>query len=201
MKRTNSIRRFAAGNRRLLLMAALMLGGYAIGLMVYASWGDRLPTALTTLLVIDGVEATLQGVTAQFFSSCFQAVCLLLVLFLGGLSACSAPIGLLVPVFWGMGLGVSAAHLYTQGIRGLLCAAVLLVPPSLFKGAVLLLGAVQSWQLSLQLAGQLLPRSAHIGGLWQSVRLFCVRFLLLLPLLFAACALDVGLRLCLFRFF
>lgn len=189
------------GNRRLLLMTALLLGGCIGGVAVYASWGERLPTVLRDLLVLSPVSATLHDVTAQFFASCFQPLCLLLVLFFGGLFACGAPIILLVPVFWGLGLGMSVAHQYAGGIGGVLCCALLVVPHGLLKAAALLLFAVQSLQFSAQLAGQLLPRGAHCGGLWQSFRMYCVHLLLLLPTVFVAAAIDVGLRLALFRFF
>ncbi len=201
MKRTNSIRRFAAGNRRLLLMLVLTILGCVSGVSVYASWREQVPSFLSELLVVSPVQAEVGAVMGQFFASCFQALCLLLLLFLSGLSACGAPVSLLVPVFWGLGLGLLQAHYYAQGIVGMLFATLLIVPHSLLKAVVLAHGAVQSLQLSLQLAGQLLPRGAHCGGLWQLFRLYCVRFLLYLPLLLAAAALDVGLRLCFFRLF
>ncbi len=201
MKRTNSMWRFAAGNRRLLLMMALVLIGCVSGVAVYASWHEQLPAGLHQLLVVTSVKADVSDVMAQFFASCFQPMCLWLLLFFSGLSACGAPASFLVPVFWGLGMGLLQAHYYAQGMVGMLLAFLLIVPHSLLKAIALSIGSVQALQLSLQLAGQLLPRGAHCGGLWQTFRLYCVRFLLLLPLLLAAAALDVGLRLCLFRFF
>ena len=201
MKRTNKVRQFAAGNRRLLLMTALFLLGCISGVSVYASWGERLPTALHDLLVLTPVDTTLRGVAAQFFTSCFQTVCLLLLLFFSGLSVCGAPVILLVPVFWGLGLGMSVAHQYAAGLSGVLCSALLVVPHGLLKGAALSLFAVQSLQLSAQLAGQLLPRGAHCGGLWQAFRAYLAHLLLLLPLVLLAAVIDVGLRLLLLRFF
>ncbi len=201
MKRTNKVRQFAAGNRRLLLMAGLFLLGCMGGVAVYASWGERLPTALHDLLVLTPVDTTLRGVTAQFFASCFQTVCLLLLLFFSGLSACGMPVILLVPVFWGLGLGMSVAHQYAQGLGGVLCSALFVVPHGLLKAAALVLFAVQALQLSAQLAGQLLPRGAHCGGLWQAFRLYLAHLLLILPLVLMSAVIDVGSRLLLFRFF
>lgn len=201
MKRTNSVWRFAAGNRRLLLMLMLVLLGCMAGVALYASLREELPPAVMQLLTLQPITGGIGAAFSQLLSSCFQPVCLLIVLFLSGLSACGAPMVFIVPLFWGIGLGLTQAHYYAQGAVGILLSAVLILPPCILKSAALLIGCSQSLQLSLQLSGQLLPRGAHCGGLWQDFRLYCFRVLLLLPLVLAGGALDVGLRVLLLRFF
>lgn len=201
MKRTNSMVRLAAGNRRLLLLLALLLAGCIFGVIVYGSFQDGLSEAVTDLLAVRPVTGGIRGGFSGVFSSCFQTLCLLAVLFISGLSACGAPVALAVPLFWGIGLGMTQAYYYSGGGMGVLLTAVFVLPHSLPEAAALLMGCGESLRLSMQLSGQLLPRVAHCGGLWQDFRLYCVRFLLLLPLLLAAGVIDVGLRALLLRFF
>ncbi len=79
--------------------------------------------------------------------------------------------------------------------------AVLVIPHSLVAGAALLMGCAESMRMSFLLAGQLLPNSAHCGGLWLDFRLYCVRFLLFVGLALGAGVLDVCLRLAFLKLF
>ena len=201
MKRTNSRKHFFVQNRRLLLLFSLLLAGVGAGVAVYASFDGELPSSILTLLTISPVTDGLRGALLQLLSSCFQMFVLLAALFVSGLCALGGPVAVLMPLFWGVGLGLSLAHYYAQGFSGvLLCASVLLLP-ALPKAVALLIGCTQSLQMSTQMLCQLLPHGARCGGLWQSFRAYCLRFLLLLPLLLLAGGMDVGLRALLLRFF
>jgi hypothetical protein len=63
------------------------------------------------------------------------------------------------------------------------------------EAVVLLMASSECLRMSLHFAATLLPRSAHCGGLWQEFRLYGLRFVVLLLLMLAAGALDVGMRL------
>lgn len=194
MKRTNSFRRFFIGNRRLLLFLALLLGGCLVGVLLHNSFRQTLPESLTALLRVQTVSDGLRGGVACMASSCFQTFCLLAILFLSGLSACGAPITFAVPLFWGVGLGMTEAYYYACGGAGVLLVAVLVLPHSLLKAAALLMGCAESLRMSLLLSGQLLPKSAHCGGLWQDFRLYALRFAVLLIPLAVSGVLDVLMR-------
>ena len=201
MKRTNISIRFAAEHRRLLWLLILLLIGVGGGVAVYRSFGGNLPEPMGDLLLLRPVNDGFRGAVSQLWSACFQLLVLLVVLFVSGLSACSAPLVLSVPLFWGIGLGLSLAHYYTYGLSGVLLCAVLLLPPALLKAAVLLAACSQALHMSAQMFSQLLPRGARCGGLWQTFRLYGGRFLLLLVPLVLSGLLDVGLRALLLRFF
>lgn len=201
MKRTNSITRHTVDIRRVLPLLLLLLAGCVCGVIVYAAWRDDLPSSVLSLLAVRPVADGLRGGFSQLFTSCFQTLCLLAVLFVSGLSACGAPVACAVPLFWGIGLGLTQAYYYTHGGVGVLLTAIFVLPHSIPEAAALLTGCTLSLRLSVQLMGQLLPRGAHCGGLWQAFRAYCVQFLLLLPLLLAAGAVDVALRALLLRFF
>ncbi len=191
-KRTNHTRRFLADNRRLLLFLLLAVFGCVLGMVLYAVIQ---PSVWSKLLVLERVPRGFSGAFSQLFESCFQPVLLLTVLFISGLSACGAPSAVVVPIFWGVGLGLVQTHYYADGWSGLLVIAAVLLPHSVMEAVALLMASSEALRMSVRLTGLLLPRSAHCGGLWQEFRLYCVRFLLLLLLLFGAGALDVVMRL------
>lgn len=195
MKRTNSIGTFLKQNRRLLLLLLLPLIGCISGMVLYSPLSSSLPEEWWALLPLTPVKADVANVFTQWFSSCFQPLCLLVLLFLSGVSACGAPIVLLVPVFWGIGLGFSEAYYVQNGMSGWLVIAVLLLPSAIMELVALLMACSEALRLTLLMAVQLLPRSARCGGLWQDFRLYCVRFLVLSAFILGAGALDVILRL------
>ena len=59
------------------------------------------------------------GGMSGLLSSCLSPLILLGLLFLVGLSACGAPVILLVPLFYGLGLGMTEAYYYSTGAAGI----------------------------------------------------------------------------------
>ena len=200
MKRTNSFARFFVNNRRLLLFLLLPIVGSACGMMFYAPLQATLSEKWWGLLSPTMISGGAQGVFLEWFSVCFEPFCLLLLLFLCGLSACGAPIVFLVPLFWGIGMGLKAGLCAQNGFGGWLVLAVIVLPSAVMELVALLMACSESLRMTLQMAVQVLPHSARCGGLWQQFRLYCVRFLLLLLLVLGAGALDVLLRLLLGRY-
>ena len=191
-KRTNRIGRFLSENRRLLLFLLLSVVGCIFGMLLHpliqtAQW--------LNLFSIRPVSTTATAVFSGLIEPCFQPILLLLVLFVSGLSACGAPFSVLVPVFWGFGLGLTQAQYYAVGWQGVLVIAAVMLPHTVMELVALLMGASESLRMSLRFTVLLLPRSAHCGGLWQEFRLYGLRFLVLALLLFGAGAVDVILRL------
>lgn len=192
-RRTTRAGYFFRENRRLLLFLLLPVAGSVCGMLLYpavkaASWMELFTVHRVAMRVPHMVSAVLE--------SCFQPALLLAMLFVAGLSACGAPAALLVPVFWGVGLGLTQAGYYTGGVSGVAVAAAVILPHSAMEAVALLMGASECFRMSVRFAVQLLPRSAHCGGLWQEFRLYMARFGLLLLLLICAGVLDVGMRLC-----
>ncbi len=201
MNRTNSLKSFWEDNRRLLFFLVLLLMGVLGGVLVFTLSRSLLSEELAVMLQVQAVQGGIRGGISQFFSSCFSTVCMLGLLFLAGLSACGAPLTLVVPFFFGLGLGMTQAYYYGAGGSGVVFTAVLVIPHSLVAGAALLMGCAESMRMSFLLAGQLLPNSAHCGGLWLDFRLYCVRFLLFVGLALGAGVLDVCLRLAFLKLF
>lgn len=201
MKRTNSLTAFVTANRSQLVLWVVLLVGCVLGMVLYGGAKDALPNRLALWVKPMVVTGNFQDMIRQIVASCFQALALLLVLFMGGLSAYGMPIACVVPLFWGMGLGMTLGYYYTQGGSGVLFSALLVLPHSLVEGIAILLGSAQSLQLSWQLSRQLLPHSAHCGGLWQPFRAYCIRFCAFSLIPVFAGLMDVGMRFLFLRFF
>ncbi len=197
MKRTTTRRRkeaaaFIHENRRLFPFAGLFLLGVLCGVLVYtaaARPAEEWTGLLQISMAIDGWQSGLSAL----WGSVLSVVLLLGALFLLGLWPCGAPFILLVPLFYGLGLGLTEAYYYSLGGRGVAAVALVVMPHGLLCAAVLVTAAVESLRLSTRLSRQLLP-AASGGGLWTVFRLYCLRFLLLL-----SATLFVGLLDMLFR--
>lgn len=185
-----SLHRFFTENRRLLLYLFCLIIGIALGLTLSpASAGDW----LSSIMEIRPISGSVAQAVWQVFSSCFLVEALVVLMFVSGLSACGAPVTILVPVFYGLGLGLSQAYWGAQGAQGLLLSAVLIWPHSLVEMLALLMGCCESLRMSLLLAAQLLP-GGTIGGLWHDFKLYLSRFLLFSVIALTAGIVDVLLR-------
>ena len=194
MKRTNSLLRFLTEHRRVLCLLLLPIGGCVCGLLLFSPLTQTLPSEWTALIPLQSADGTFPGLFSVWWSACFTPLCLLLLLFLSGLSAGGMPMAVVVPFFWGIGIGMSEAYYAAQGWSGLLVIAAVLLPPTVIKTVALLMACSESLRLSVLITVQLLPRSARCGGLWQDFRLFCVRFLLFVTFVLGAGIVDVLLR-------
>ncbi len=194
MKRTNSLKRFFTQNRRLLLFLLLPLCGCFCGLFLYAPL-KAVSADWLSLLRFGTIEHTISSVFLAWLSACFQSFCLVAVLFISGLSVCGAPCALLLPIFWGVGLGLHQAYYAQSGANGWLLLLAVVLPAAAMEMVAILMASSESLRMSALLAAQLLPRSSRCGGLWQVFKLYCVRFLVLLIPLGLAGAWEVILRL------
>lgn len=194
------LRRFFAANRQLLLFSFLFLLGTLLGIVVYTLTHTAIGDELETMLTVRPVPSSFEAGMSALFSSCFSTVLLLALLYLCGLSACGAPLAVLIPVFFGLGLGMTEAYYYASGASGIAVAAVLIAPHYLIAAAALVLGSMESVRMSLLFSRQILP-GASIGGLWGDFKLYSVRFLLFWGLAFLAGVVDVGMRLLFARLF
>lgn len=185
---------FIAANRLLLLFTLLFLGGVLLGVLIFALSESLLAGDLGMMLAVGTIEGGFGGCVTALFSSCFSILMLLALMFLFGLSACGAPFAVLVPLFFGMGLGLTEAYYFSMGLRGLAISALLIVPHYLIAAVALLLGSMESIRMSLLFSRQLLP-GGGMGGLWADFKMYCVRYLVFLCLALASGVADVCLRL------
>lgn len=195
------LRRFLAQNQRLLWLLGLFLIGALLGCLVFRAACQPLAEALAPLLTPTLPAPGLSGLLRGIGTACFSTMTLLIVMFLAGLSVCGAPVALAVPLFFGIGLGVSEAYYFAQGAWGVGYVALLLLPPALPAAAALMMACAESMRLSFLLCRQVLPRQGSCGGLWPHFRLYLARFLICAAILFVAGVLDATLQACFMRYF
>ena len=118
---------------------------------------------------------------------------LLGVLFLLGLWACGIPFILLVPLFHGVGLGLTEAYYYRLGMSGVAVVATVVMPVGLLSAVVLIAACAESVQLSASLSRRLLSHSEG-EGLYSRFRLYGLRFLLFLGVAIIVALIEVLLR-------
>ena len=193
MKRTTTRRRremqhFVADNRRLFPFAALFLAGVGAGVAVYLTAADHLPA---DLLVPTSARAV--GFVHALWEACFSTVVLLGALYLLGLWACGVPFILAVPLFHGVGLGLTEAYCYHTGMGGVITVATLVMPMGLLNAAVLTAACAESLRLSTTLSRHLLTREAQ-EGIHSGFRLYSLRFLLFLIAAVAVAVMEALLR-------
>lgn len=193
-ERQKSFVEFITANRQLLLFCLLFIGGVLLGVIVYGLSRVLITGELSTILEGHVITGGLEGCVSELFSSCFSTILLLALLFLCGLSACGALFSVIVPVFFGLGLGLTEAYYYSTGVAGMIATGLLVVPHYLIAAAALLLGTMESVRMSLLFSRQLLP-GGSIGSLWEDFRLYCARFLVFAGIAFASGVVDVCLRL------
>ena len=191
-RRRREMQRFLTDNRRLFPFAGLFLGGVVIGVAIYLSALPNM-TVADRLLALTPIEDGPRGWLAALWSSCFSTLLLLAALYLLGLWACGAPFVLLVPVFYGLGLGMTEAYYYAQGAGGVATAALQVMPAGLLTAAILAMAGAESLRLSMRLSRQLLPGEED-EGLWPMFRLYSLRYLLFVLAAALVSGVDVLLR-------
>jgi len=185
---------FFKKQKRLILPLTLLLLGFVVGCIVFCRYGRLESAFLGRILSIDPIESGFKGVLSALYNSCFLPTLLLGVLFFCGLSACGIPFMWAVPLFFGLGLGMSESYYYSTGWRGVLLAVVLVLPSALLKGTALLMGCAEGVRMSRLVGSTLMQR--NVGeGLYGDFRLFVLRFGIFLLLIFAGGIVDTLLRL------
>lgn len=195
MKRTTTrrgreMKHFMADNRRLFPLIGLFLLGAVVGVAAYVT---LLPRDLAAVLTLRPVSAGMGGWLYGMWNSLFATLTLLTALFLLGLWGCGAPFILAVPLFHGLGLGLTEAHYYARGLSGVLTTAGVIVPVGLLSGAVLVAAGAESLRLSVSLSRRLVSGDTE-AGMRDPFRLYSLRFLLFLAGAVAVSILDVLLR-------
>lgn len=90
-----------------------------------------------------------QSVFITFFSSFSSSAISIILLFFLGFFPLAQPVSFFVPVFHGLGLGLSTAYLYSfRGLKGIFFSILILAPSEIIYTLILLLAAKFSIQFS-----------------------------------------------------
>lgn len=179
--------------KRILLPLVLFLLGFICGCVLFCHYGASESSFLGQLLALESPQAGIRGLLSAIYNSCFLPILLLGVLFFCGLSACGIPFIWMVPLFFGLGLGISESYYYSTGWHGVVLTLIVVLPAAVIKAAGLLFGVVESMRMSLLIGGVLMQKNT-VYGLYRDLRLFLLRFGLFVLLIIAGGIVDALLR-------
>lgn len=135
-------------------------------------------------------KRTEQSIVFTFFSSFGSSMMLLIILFLLGFWAIGQPAALFVPIFRGLGLGMSMAQMYVAyNFKGVLFCLILILPQVIISTIGLLLGTRESVRFSNVFFRYFLPGKYDPpeSGLF---KMYLLKFIVLTGFMAASAAVD-----------
>lgn len=176
----------------LLILMLITLGGVLIGTLLYLGLDEtgRADLAFMTNGFLSVRQEEERAFLHVLLSSFTAAGGLLLVCFFLGFSAVAQPLEIMIPIFRGMGLGMSIAGIYAvYGAKGFLIAFLLILPGAVVSTMGLLLAVRESLQLSGHFSG-----FAFWGRtdreMSRAIRFYLLKFLILFVIIGIAALLD-----------
>ena len=183
---------FCSKNGQLLFLLMLMLLGALAATVLYPHLADEWRSLFNSVTDRQAMPTDLlQGCTAVMSTAFFLFV-LLALLFLFGLTPYGWPLILCVPLFFGYTVGLAQCRAFLSG--GLKEVLLTVLLPMEIAAFAVLIGAAQSLQMSALFSRQLLPSSAHCGGLWQDFKWYLLRFMLCIVIALAGAAVKIFLQ-------
>lgn len=187
-----SIGTFVADNQLLLLFLSLLLIGTAGGSALLDTVGTQ--NGETLSLKLSAVAPSFHPILSAWAQSMLMPTVLVITLFLAGLTAFGVPVIVAVPLFLGLGIGMTQGFYYAQGLSGMGLACLLVLPRFAVASVGILMACAESFRMSVRFSRRLLPGGA-IGSLWLPFRLYLLRFALFFGIAAVSAAVDVALRL------
>ena len=117
-----------------------------------------------------------QSIIITLISSFSSSMVLIIVLFLTGFFSIGQPVAFFIPIFQGLGVGLSTAYLYSsKGVGGVLFCLLLIAPSAFISTFALLLGSRESIRFSNKNLKTLFPRKFN-QNMQGELQLYLKRF-------------------------
>lgn len=167
-------------NRRLIFLTVIFICGLLLGASAIKNKDAALTEDLKSLIESFCRVRTQSSLPVNFFSI-FGTECIFLIpAMLLGVCAVGEPFLWLLPLAKGLGLGMIAAYLYSaHSLNGMLYFAIILLPPSVFSTAALLLGCKESILMTHDINHVLLGKREKSGDTG-FFKLYILRYVVLL---------------------
>ena len=181
---------FVKRNKLLTGLILLFLLGMTYGSVLASSGEVGVTTPLNILVSTFTQQRADQPIVVTFLSSFTSDLGIIMALFLLGFGAISQPIELLIPTFYGMGLGATMGHLYkTAEFSGVAYCAVLILPHTLISLAAVVLAAKEAIKLSNLFLGGVVPSMEKAAP--NIVKLYLIKFGVLILIIAISAIVDV----------
>lgn len=171
----------------LLMIAGVLIGTLAFSFIKTSTLSDL------NLIENDYLSMRENGRYVEIlYGSLLNSSTLIIVLFLLGFCAIAQPVAVLIPVYKGMGFGVTIAQIYSEnGINGFFIALLLILPCALISSYALFIAVRESMRLSNRFFSQaFLDRRSESESINDYVKLYAVKFLVLEAVTAVAAAVD-----------
>lgn len=178
-------------NLSLIAFGGFFLGGVFLGALVVSWLGSDAAESLTAIMGNFLQSRQQQDLTQTFLSAFSSSALLLLLLFFCGFCAIGAPLIFAVPLFKGLGFGLTAGTVFAAyGIDALWYVAILILPNLLISSIVLLLACRQAFRMSRKIWTQMTAGGAPRTAPAVSMGPFLGRFLIYLILIGAGAVVE-----------
>lgn len=177
-------------NKFTIIIAVFFFVGMAYGAVMIGFGDEKLLHSLAFMTKGYMTGRVEQSFVDTFFNSLLTSGAIVLLLFLLGFSAVSIPAIVFLPLFKGLGLGVSIGYLYlTYGIKGVAFSAVMILPSALLSTFAIVLAGREAMKLSLLFLGTFLPKiQGNLSA--RVVKLYCAKFLVLIGIVAVSALVD-----------
>lgn len=176
-------------NQKLIILTVIFICGLFLGAIAVKNTSDTLADRLQILIENFCLVRSQQSIFVNFLSMFGTECIFLLPAMIFGICVVGEPILWLLPLVKGMGIGIISAYLYSNhSLNGMLYFAVILLAPSVFSVAALLLGCKESILMTRDINRILFVSNKH-GGNTEFLKLYILRYIVL----FASVLLSSGL--------
>lgn len=191
-KQLHKLRSFLYDNLSLLFLIVLLLLGAFLGTWVFRILNEEHRAFAANLLYSPPIPADPASAASAVLSACMGHACLLILLFLFGMTAFGCPLILLCVIFFGFRLGVIECFSFVS--YGFGYTALNVHIPMLIAGIAVLMAVKRSLHMSCVFSRQLLPSGAHCGGMWLEFKRYLLYYLISLGMVVASAITEVLLQ-------
>lgn len=178
-------------NRRILIMMLLFAAGMIIGAVSLKRADSYLSGAFSDMFSVYIRSKSSQSLGMNFINSLAVNAAFMLAVFVFGLCAVGLPLICILPIIRGVGIGILSGYLYSNfALRGL-GYCVLVIYPGLIPAIFALLlacsaGINSSYEMLLSLSSAKAQRGEG------SIKIYCMRFLIICILIVLAAVIDAA---------
>lgn len=178
-------------NGRMLAMLAVFAAGMIIGAVFVKRGGDLFSDIVCNMFTAYIKAKNEQSIGLNFINSLAVNISFMLAAFIFGLCAVGLPFVCTLPLLKGIGIGMLSGYLYSEfSLKGL-GYCILIIYPGLIPAVFALLlacsaGIVSSYEMLLSFSSS----KAQKGE--RSIKIYCIRFLVICILVIISAALDAA---------
>lgn len=180
------------------VLMAILFAGVLAGVLLYCT-ADELYYSKFESISVSFIKKSFQYSFLQLVVNSFAGTFfLVLVCFFLGFGSIFQPVELIIPLFKGLGLGVSLADMYySLGFNGLLLSIILIIPNAVISSFALIIACRESVRMSNSIRKILFGKSLDYNKI--DFRLYITKFVIITVILGCSSVLDGAVTILFYR--